>query len=196
MIAGSMPVSPSLSRPAEAAQQVSSYAFPGAAAVSYVGGRPPRTDVATRTEGDRGMPTPMNDQQVLDFLAAGAPTAHLATVRPDGRPHAVPVWFVVDGAELVFVTHSSSVKARNLSRTGYAAVSVDDPRPPFSFATVEGPVALSTDLEEVRHWGEIGAARYLGAEAAAAYAYGEHFPDDLLGRLTPARLTGMADLAT
>ena len=137
----------------------------------------------------------MNDQQVLAFLAAGAPTAHMATVRSDGRPHVVPIWFVIDGEELVFVTHSSSVKARNLRRTGYAAVSVDDPRPPFSFAQVEGPVTLIDDINQVRHWGEIGAARYIGAEAAAAYAASEGFPDDLLGRLTPARMTGIARLA-
>lgn len=49
------------------------------------------------------MPTPMTEAQVLDFLRAGAPTAHLATVRPDGRPHVVPVWFVVDGRDLVFI---------------------------------------------------------------------------------------------
>lgn len=141
------------------------------------------------------MPTRMDDQQVLAFLAAGAPTAHLATVRSDGRPHVVPIWFVVDGEDLVFVTHSSSVKARNLRRTAYAAVSVDDPHPPFSFVTVEGPVTLVDDLEQVRHWGGIGAARYIGATAAAAYAYGERFPDDLLGRLTLARMTGTAQLA-
>jgi PPOX class probable F420-dependent enzyme len=138
---------------------------------------------------------PMNDQQILAFLDTGAPTAHLATVRSDGRPHVVPIWFVVDGKDLVFVTHSSSVKARNLRRTQYAAVSVDDPQPPFSFALVEGPVTLISDMEQVRHWGKLGAARYIGAEAAHAYAYGEHFPDDLLGRLTPARMTGTAALA-
>lgn len=126
----------------------------------------------------------MSDQQVLAFLAASTPTAHLATVRSDGRPHVVPIWFVVDGEDLVFVTHSSSVKAGNLRRTAYAAVSVDDPHPPFSFALVEGPVTLVDDLKHPT-LGTIGAARYIGDEAAAAYAYGEHFPDDLLGRLKP-----------
>jgi PPOX class probable F420-dependent enzyme len=141
------------------------------------------------------VPTPMDDQQVLAFLDAGAPTAHLATVRPDGRPHVVPIWYVVDGRDLVFVTHSSSVKARNLRRTEYAAVSVDDPQPPFSFVTVEGPVTLVSDMDQVRHWGKLGAARYIGADAAHEYAYGAHFPDDLLGRLTPERMTGVAALA-
>ena len=141
------------------------------------------------------MPASMSDQQILDFLAAGSPTAHLATVRPDGRPHVVPIWFVVDGRDLVFVTHSTSVKARNLRRTTYAAASVDDPLPPFSFASVEGPVALSDDMDEVRYWGKLGAARYIGPEAAEAYAYGEGFPDDLLGRLTPTRMTGVTALA-
>lgn len=38
----------------------------------------------------------------------------LATTRPDGRPHLVPIWFVmVDGAWFVCV-NPNSVKARNL----------------------------------------------------------------------------------
>jgi PPOX class probable F420-dependent enzyme len=106
-----------------------------------------------------------------------------------------PIWFVLDGEDLMFVTNSSSVKARNLRRNGYAAVSVDDPHPPFSFAVVEGPVRLIDDMEQVRRWGEIGAARYLGAKASAAYVSSEQFPDDLLGRLTAARMTGIADLS-
>jgi Pyridoxamine 5'-phosphate oxidase len=40
----------------------------------------------------------------------------ISTTRPDGRPHAMPVWGVVHEGELWFGT--GGVKARNLRRTG------------------------------------------------------------------------------
>jgi hypothetical protein len=39
---------------------------------------------------------------VREFLAAGTRTAKVATVRKDGSPHVTPVWFVLDGNDLVF----------------------------------------------------------------------------------------------
>ncbi len=40
----------------------------------------------------------------------------MATVRNDGRPHVVPIWFDLDGDDLVFTTWHTSVKAANLRR--------------------------------------------------------------------------------
>jgi hypothetical protein len=42
----------------------------------------------------------------------------IATTREGGRPHAMPVWGVVVEGELWFGTSPSSVKGRNLTRTG------------------------------------------------------------------------------
>jgi len=38
----------------------------------------------------------------------------VATTRPDGRPHSMPVWAVWSGGALYFSTSRKSVKARNL----------------------------------------------------------------------------------
>ena len=40
----------------------------------------------------------------------------LATVRADGRPHAMPVWGVWDGRALWFGTGPTSIKGRNIAR--------------------------------------------------------------------------------
>jgi nitroimidazol reductase NimA-like FMN-containing flavoprotein (pyridoxamine 5'-phosphate oxidase superfamily) len=54
----------------------------------------------------------------------------LATVRPDGRPHLAPVWFVfVDGAFWVG-TGAASVKVRNLATNAAATVSLEDGNAP------------------------------------------------------------------
>jgi len=38
----------------------------------------------------------------------------LATARPDGRPHAIPIWFVWHGGRLYFGTDTDTVKVRNI----------------------------------------------------------------------------------
>ena len=46
----------------------------------------------------------MTQVEWRSFLLTGARTAKLATVRPDSRPHVAPVWFTLDGDDLVFMT--------------------------------------------------------------------------------------------
>ena len=46
----------------------------------------------------------MSDDERRDFLTDGTRTGKLATVRPDGRPHVAPIWFVLDGDDVVFMT--------------------------------------------------------------------------------------------
>ena len=46
----------------------------------------------------------------------------IATVRPDGRPHLTPVWFVLFGDMIVMCVSKRSVKAKNL--LGNQAVSL------------------------------------------------------------------------
>ncbi len=45
----------------------------------------------------------------------------LATTRPDGRPHLMPIWAIwLDGHGVVFATAITSVKSKNLLREPYA----------------------------------------------------------------------------
>ena len=50
------------------------------------------------------------------FLTEGTRTAVLSTNREDGRPHAVPICFVLDGDDVLFLTNAESVKGRDLLR--------------------------------------------------------------------------------
>ena len=72
----------------------------------------------------------MTPDEVREFLSHGTRTAKLATSGPGGQPHVMPVWFVLDGVELVFTTWGGSVKGRNLRRDPRAAVVVDEEVPP------------------------------------------------------------------
>ena len=52
----------------------------------------------------------MTEQEWHAFVMDGTRTGKVATARKDGRPHVVPVWFVLDGEDVVFTTSATSVK--------------------------------------------------------------------------------------
>ena len=117
------------------------------------------------------------------FLGDGARTGKLATTRADGRPHVVPIWFVLDGDEVAFSTGAETVKGRSLRREGRAAICVDDERPPFAYVMVEGRVEISEEPEEMlRLATEIG-GRYMGPERAEEFGRRNSVPGELLVRL-------------
>ena len=60
----------------------------------------------------------MSREEWRGFLEHGTRTAKLATTRRDGRPHVVPVWFVLDGDDIVFSTGASTLKAKSIRRDG------------------------------------------------------------------------------
>lgn len=111
----------------------------------------------------------MSDTEIRTFLTAGTRTGKLATVRSDGRPHVAPIWFVLDGDDLVFTTWHGSLKARNLDRTGRVALSVDLEEPPYAFVMVDGPAVISEDLGELLHYATRIGARYMGADQAEEF---------------------------
>lgn len=141
------------------------------------------------------MATPMNDDERRAFLAAGTKTAGLATVRKDGRPHVAPVWFVLDGDVIVFMTGGTTVKGRNLRRTGAASATVDDQTPPYSFVTVSGRVEISENPEEMLDWSIRIAERYMGADQAQPFGRRNAVPGELLVRLVPESTVAIAALA-
>jgi hypothetical protein len=73
----------------------------------------------------------MSDTEYRGFITAGTRTAKWATTRRDGRPHVVPVWFVLEGDDLLITTGSKSVKGRAALRDPRVGLCVDDDRPPL-----------------------------------------------------------------
>jgi PPOX class probable F420-dependent enzyme len=139
----------------------------------------------------------MNGEAVRALLTTQPPhTGKLATVRADGRPHLAPVWYDVDDdGTVVFTTGASTVKGRNLQRDPRASLCVDDERPPFSFAVVEGVVELSDDLADVRAWATRIGGRYMGPERAEEYGARNGVPGELVVRLRPQQVVSALDLA-
>ena len=130
------------------------------------------------------------------FLSYGTRTGKLATTRKDGRPHIIPIWFVLDGDTLIFTTGESSVKAANMRRDARVSLCVDDEAPPYAYITVEGTASWSSDLNEMLHWATRIAARYMGEGLAEAYGKRNATPGEILVRVQPTRVTFLKDIAS
>ncbi|WP_423224191.1 pyridoxamine 5'-phosphate oxidase family protein [Candidatus Amarolinea aalborgensis] len=63
----------------------------------------------------------------------------LATVRADGRPHLVPIWFVFHAERLYICTMPDSVKSRNLRQNPNVTVALENGNSPV---IAEGTAAL------------------------------------------------------
>jgi PPOX class probable F420-dependent enzyme len=137
----------------------------------------------------------MTEAEWKAFLSAGTRTGKLATTRRDGRPHVVPIWFVLDGEDLVFNTGATSVKGRSLARTGWASICVDDDRPPYSFVSVSGPVTISTDLEEMLPFAIRIGARYMGEGRGEQFGRRNAVEGELLVRLRAEQVFALRDVA-
>ena len=137
----------------------------------------------------------MATHECWDFLRSPIRTAQCATVRADGRPHVVPIWFDIDDETLVFTTWHKAVKAANLRRDPRVCLSVDDQLPPFSFVQLEGTVSVSTDPDQLLYWATRIGSRYMGEDQAEAYGKRNGVPGEILIRITPTNLLGKKDVA-
>ncbi|MFD7898197.1 PPOX class F420-dependent oxidoreductase [Streptomyces sp. NPDC059479] len=137
----------------------------------------------------------MSKDEWRTFVSEGTRTAKLSTVRADGSPHIAPVWFVLDGDDLVFNTGKETVKGRNLLREGRAALCVDDERPPFAFVVIQGRAEIDEEPEQLRAWATRIAARYMGEERAGEFGERNGVPGELVVRLKADKVSAFAAVA-
>ncbi|WP_052745994.1 pyridoxamine 5'-phosphate oxidase family protein [Allosalinactinospora lopnorensis] len=102
-----------------------------------------------------GMP-PKTWERALSELRR-AQTYWLATVRPDGRPHAVPVLAVVVDGVVHFCANEQSRKARNLELDSHCVITASGETLDL---VVEGEAAAVSDEAEIRRVAEEYAAKY------------------------------------
>lgn len=138
----------------------------------------------------------MTPEQVRAFLMTGTRTGKLATVDASGQPHVVPIWFVLDGDDVVFTTGERTIKGRNLRRDPRVAMAVDDERPPYAYVQVRGRASLGGDPGDLLHWATSIGARYMGGERAEEFGRRNAVPGEMLVRIRVERVvavTGVSD---
>jgi PPOX class probable F420-dependent enzyme len=126
--------------------------------------------------------------EVIAFLSEGTRTAKLGYVAADGRPLVAPVWFVVDGNQLVFNTAANTGKGRALRRDPRVVICVDDQQPPYSFVQVQGIAALGEDPDELLDTATRIGGRYMGPDRAEEFGRRNGVAGELLVRVTPTKV--------
>ena len=138
----------------------------------------------------------MSPDEIRAFLSHGRRTGKLAVEMKDGHPHVMPIWFVLDGDDLVFNTGADTVKGRWIRRDGRISLCVDEEVAPYAFVHMRGRATVSEDPDELLHWATLIAARYMGDERAEEFGRRNAVPGELLVRLRPERViaeSGVAD---
>jgi PPOX class probable F420-dependent enzyme len=137
----------------------------------------------------------MTENEWRAFVSTGTRTGKAGLTRKDGSPHVTPVWFLLDENELVFTTHSESLKGRILTRDPRICLCVDDQEPPYSYVVIQGVASLSQDLGELRRWAAAIGGRYMGQDRAEEYGARNGIPGEYLVRVRITKVIAQRDLA-
>ena len=147
----------------------------------------------------------MTKSEIKKFLMKDTFTGKLATVKKNGSPHVVPIWFVVEEinsrnrttvGNIYFTTSRDSVKAKNIQRDSRVSICVDDQTPPFSFVSIYGIGKLIPYRQkEVLKWATKIADHYMGKKNAKAYGERNSGEDEVLVRIRPIKIIAEKDVA-
>ena len=75
-------------------------------------------------------------------------TASLTTIGPDGAPHTAPVWFLLDGSEILLSTFEGMQKHRNVERDPRVSLCLVDPDEPMRYVELRGSVVVEDDPDK------------------------------------------------
>jgi PPOX class probable F420-dependent enzyme len=137
----------------------------------------------------------MTKNEYREFMLIGTKTLKIATVKKDGSPHVVPIWFDLHNGNIVFTTGGDSVKAKNMRRDPRVGLTVDDQTPPYAFVQIEGIATFSEDLKEMLYWTTRIGGRYMGDDQAEAFGKRNAVPGELLVRVKPSKIIAYKDVA-
>ena len=104
--------------------------------------------------------TTLSEVEMSDFLQ-GPWSARLACVRPDGKPHVVPVWQEWDGKHFTVLAWKGSFWANYLLENPNVSLTIDEPWAPFHRIVVRGTAKQTAHLKSERI--ERMSKRYMGS---------------------------------
>ncbi len=154
---------------------------------------PERTQSLT---GDGAETTPWETAERRIANPEESRTCWLATTRPDGRPHLMPVIaFWVDGA-MHIVAGEGTRKARNIAADGRCVIATGSTTLPSLDIVIEGRAEALTDPDVVRHLAEFLQNNNWPLEAKGDKVYGPHGPTAgpppyTIFRIVPTRVFGL-----
>jgi len=103
----------------------------------------PRSDArAPPARHPAGMDTPTVAAARTRGFLEREPVVWLSTVRPDGTPHLVPIWFWWDGEALLVFSKPDAQKVRNLRAHPSVMLALGDAEEDFDVGLIEGRAEL------------------------------------------------------
>lgn len=112
------------------------------------------------------------DTTAREFLAKPW-IARLATISADGSPHVVPLWYMMDGDDVIITSERKTGKVANLLRDPRAALNVGGEPGQGPAYLLRGPVTITDDPDHA--WLTKMTHHYEGPEEAtkdlAAWAH-------------------------
>ncbi|MBF6570992.1 MAG: pyridoxamine 5'-phosphate oxidase family protein [Candidatus Binataceae bacterium] len=114
----------------------------------------------------------LSNTEMAAFLAEPAHLARIATVRADGAPSVVPVWFIFESGRVLITPRKHSAFLRNIRGDKRVAVTIDEDTGRYRKVIFEGAADLLYDIGEDRNWDDIYrriACRYIDESSADYY---------------------------
>jgi hypothetical protein len=111
----------------------------------------------------------MSHEEAAAFLDESM-TVTCATIARDGRPHLMPLWYVIRAGELWAWTYAKSQKVRNLERDARCTLQVE------AGTAYEELRGVMLDCEGILHR-DLDVVAPLGAELAVRYGSGALTPE-------------------
>ncbi|MGH2417620.1 MAG: pyridoxamine 5'-phosphate oxidase family protein [Candidatus Limnocylindria bacterium] len=101
----------------------------------------------TRPAAATSSPSPRRDRSTecrphAEAALRSDPVVWLSSVRPDGRPHLVPLWFHWDGQQIVAFSKPNARKVGNLRDQPSVMLAVGTPGPDFEVELIEATAEL------------------------------------------------------
>jgi PPOX class probable F420-dependent enzyme len=79
----------------------------------------------------------------VDALLDRESVVWLSSIRPDGRPHLIPIWFWWDGEAVLFASKPHACKVANLRANADCMLAIGDPDADFDVALIEARAELA-----------------------------------------------------
>jgi PPOX class probable F420-dependent enzyme len=113
----------------------------------------------------------LSDNEIAEFLGERGHLARIATVRADGSPSVVPVWFIFEGGKVLITPRKHSAFLANVLREPRVAITIDEDQGRYRKVLFEGYAEVLYPVGEDRKWDDVYrriACRYID-EASADY---------------------------
>jgi PPOX class probable F420-dependent enzyme len=114
----------------------------------------------------------LTPQEIEAFLNERCHLARIATVRPDGSPSVVPVWFLHERGKIHITPRKHSEFGQNLRHDPRTSIAIDEEAGPYRKVLVEGRVEFLYEDGEDDRWRDLYrriACRYVDDASADYY---------------------------